>query len=116
MASHQPCTTPPDIASPQPSLYHPSTQVRVLLSLPSQPVVIFVEWMLPPNWETRPLSYESSTEEKIGALLSYYNIPVLSMRNALWHLQVGHSQGMTHEYRRDSDGTGGSQVACVRSL
>lgn len=62
--------------------------IRKMLLLPSRPVVVLLQQLLPPHprtfWSN---TFSGTSDAGMADLASYYSLPLLSMRDALWLLQ-----------------------------
>jgi lysophospholipase L1-like esterase len=58
--------------------------LRTLLSLPRRPAVVLVH-ALPSNASRAGLPFWASEEDHYGVLAQYYDVPSLSVRDAVWH-------------------------------
>ncbi|DBA66272.1 TPA: hypothetical protein ACH3X2_002527 [Trebouxia sp. C0005] len=68
--------------------------LRLAYQLPSQPAMFYLHTYQP---EYEQHSFWQGGESQLEILLEYYGIPAVSARNALYHLEIGRSDGFADE-------------------
>lgn len=77
--------------------------MRRILAHDGHPAALFVQFNFPEHWlYGNDDKYYLGTEDQVSTLLQYYGIPWISMRNAIFHLQMNNRTGYTEtEIRYD---------------
>jgi hypothetical protein len=80
--------------------------VRRILLWRSSPAVVLLHLMLPPRFGDFINRFYNTQEDGVNVLAQYYGLPVLSMRNCLYHWETANATGFRMDELRVLDITG----------
>jgi lysophospholipase L1-like esterase len=80
--------------------------LRRILSWRSSPALILMHLTLPPRFGNFVNMFYNTQEDGVNTLSQYYGVPIISMRNCLYHLERANLTGFTTEELRVLDSSG----------